>query len=64
MSIARQIAVAVIIAVILGAIWAYIAQVLALSSKYGWVVANFIPHIRNSAHSYVDSWESIRGREV
>jgi len=42
MSVARRIAVAVIIAVVLGGIWAYIAQVLDLSSRYGWI-AIFIP---------------------
>jgi len=43
MSVARRIAVVVIIAVILSAIWAYIAQILDLYSRYGWIVANFIP---------------------
>jgi len=43
MSVARRIAVAVIIGVVLGAIWAYIAYVLDLYSRYGWVVSNFIP---------------------
>lgn len=40
---ARRIAVSVIIAVVLSAIWAYMAQALDLSSRYGWLVANFIP---------------------
>jgi len=40
---ARQIAVAVIIAVVLSVIWAYIAYVLDLYSRYGWVVSTFIP---------------------
>jgi len=42
MSAAKRIAVAVIIAAVLGAIWAYVAQILDLSSRYGWI-ATFIP---------------------
>jgi len=40
---ARQIAVGIVIAVVLSAIWAYIAYVLDLYNRYGWIVANFIP---------------------
>jgi len=43
MSAAKWIAVTVIIAAVLGAIWAYVAQILDLSSRYGWVVSTFIP---------------------
>jgi len=43
MSVARRIAVAVIIGAVLSAIWAYIAYVLDLYNRYGWIVTNFIP---------------------
>jgi len=40
---ARQIAVAIVIAVVLSVVWAYIAYVLDLYNRYGWIVTNFIP---------------------